>query len=97
MKLFQNESFKFSKRVSNDKRGKKVTVITYKKSLFSEHSLQNYGQNTFDDLQKGAFWDIWDETRAPFGTKRGAKERVPPPCKPLRGRSMPLINSGRKL
>ena len=89
MKLFQNESFKFSKRVSNDKKGKKGTVITYKKSLFSELGLQNYGQNTFDDLQKGAFWDIWDETRAPFGTKRGAKERVPPPMKPLRGAVCP--------
>lgn len=85
VKLFQNESFKVSKRVSDDKRGKKGTVITYKKSLFSELRLQNYGQNTFDDLQKGAFWDIWDEMRLPFGTKRGAKERVPPPMKPLRG------------
>lgn len=82
MKLFQNESFKFSKRVSNDKRGKKVTVTTYKKSLFSEFGLQNYGQNTSDDLQKGAFWDIWDETR-------GKREGTPPPCKPLRGAVCP--------
>ena len=47
-------------------------MITYKKSLFSEIGLRKYGQNTFDDLQKGAFWDK-------RGEKRGGKRGYPPP------------------
>ena len=31
----------------------------YKKSLFCRFSLRKYGENTFEDLQKGAFWGFW--------------------------------------
>ena len=51
----------------------------YKKSLFCRFSLRKYGENTFEDLQKGAFWGFWHLWGQTKGAKGGAVER----CKRL--------------
>ena len=51
----------------------------YKKSLFCRFSLRKYGGNTFEDLQKGAFWGFWHLWGQTKGAKGGAVER----CKRL--------------